>query len=344
MVSNFPGLRLPVSPMSALGLLLPALPNPLRTYPGFAFPSRLKHAGFFKVFKCDTVSLCAWDGRAMLYTCDVPFLTRICSYASRQVFPKPIEEYTVLSYFGDNLVIAEHDNWRRQRRVTAPAFSSKMFARLWIDMRNIVEEMVQQDKWAERTERYQGNAYVPSNLSPDEEYVAAPGEIYFSHVVDITLRMALAAIARTGFGIDFSWRSDESFTQVCTEFGEPQRWHWWLSFLDRIYAEYDSSPIPRYIKAVSDWVEESIFMQSLLEDLESLWSTTSLLPVRVFWVIARWFMAEIYAVIRRPVRSDWKPKTMEIQEALHLVSKDSTLRLAMPSVSASDPDDDRINS
>ena len=328
--------------MSALGLLLPALPNPLRTYPGFAFPSRLKHAGFFKVFKCDTVSLCAWDGRAMLYTCDVPFLTRICSYASRQVFPKPIEEYTVLSYFGDNLVIAEHENWRRQRRVTAPAFSSKMFARLWIDMRNIVEEMVHQDKWAERTERYQPNMYDPNNAN--EEYVPASGEIYFPHVVDITLRMALAAIARTGFGIDFSWRSDESFTDVCAEFGEPQRWKWWLSFLDRIYAEYDSSPIPRYTKVVSDWVKDSVFMQSLLEDLDNLWSITLLLPARFFWVIIRWCMAEIHAVVRRPVRSDWKPKTMKIQEALHLVSKDSTLRLAMPSVSASDPGDDRIES
>jgi hypothetical protein len=260
------------------------------------------------------------------------------------VFPKPIEEYTVLSYFGDNLVIAERENWRRQRRVTAPAFSSKMFARLWIDMRNIVEEMFQQDKWVERTERYQPNIYAPGNASLIEEYVPAPGEIYFPHVVDITLRMALAAIARTGFGIDFSWRSDESFTQVCAEFGEPRRWNWWLSFLGRIYAEYDSSPIPRYTKAVNDWVEESVFMQSLLEDLKNLWSITLLLPARVLWAIARWFMAEIYAVIRRPMRSDWKPKMMKIQEALHLVSKDSTLRLAMPSVSIPDPDDDGIDS
>jgi hypothetical protein len=325
--------------MSTLGLVLPALPNPLRTYPGFAFPSKLKHAGLFKVFKCDTVSLCAWDGRAILYTCDVPFLTRICSYASRQVFPKPIEEYTVLSYFGDNLVIAEHENWRRQRRVTAPAFSSKMFARLWIDMRNIVGEMAQQDKWVERTESYQPNAYVPSHASPGDEYVPAPGEIYFPHVVDITLRMALAAIARTGFGIDFSWRSDESFTQVCAEFGEPRRWKWWLSFLDRIYAEYDSSPIPRYTKVVSDWVEDSVFMQSLLEDLESLWLTTLFLPARIVWKMTLWCMAEIYAVIRRPTRNDWRPKTMKVQEALHLVSKDSTLRLAIPSVSISDAGD-----
>ena len=280
----------------------------------------------------------------MLYTCDVPFLTRISSYASRQAFPKPIEEYTVLSYFGDNLVIAEHENWRRQRRVTAPAFSSKMFARLWIDMRNIVEEMLHQDKWVERTERYQPNSYVPSNATINEEYVPAPGEIYFPNVVDITLRMALAAIARTGFGIDFSWRSDESFTQVCTEFGEPRRWNWWLSFLDRLYAEYDSFPIPRYTKAVSNWVADSVFMQSLLEDLESLWSITLLLPARILWIIARWIIAEIYAVIRRPVRNDWKPKTMKIQEALHLVSKDSTLRLAIPSVSAQDPEDARIDS
>jgi hypothetical protein len=292
--------------MSALGLLLPALPNPLRTYPGFAFPSRLKHTGLFKVFKCDTVSLCAWDGRAMLYTCDVPFLTRICSYASRQVFPKPIEEYTVLSYFGDNLVIAEHENWRRQRRITAPAFSSKMFARLWIDMRNIVEEMVQQDKWVDRTEGYQSNAYVPSNASPGDEYVPAPGEIYFPHVVDITLRMALAAIARTGFGIEFSWRSDESFTQVCTEFGEPRRWNWWLSFLDRIYAEYDSSPIPRYTKVVNDWVGDSVFMQSLYGGLGEF-VVDHLAPARAY------FLDYCSMVHSRNLRSDPPADTQRLE-------------------------------
>lgn len=257
MVSDFPGLRFIVSPMSALGLLLPALPYPLKTYAGFAFPWELKHRHLFRLFKCDTISLCGWDGRALLYTCDVPFLTRICSYASRQSFPKPIEEYTVLSYFGDNLVIAEHDNWRRQRRVTAPAFSSRMFARLWIDMRHIVEEMVQQDKWVERTE-----GYTPSTnraLATDESYAPAPGEVYFPHVVDITLRMALAAIARTGFGIDFRWRSDESFTQVCAEFGEPLRWTWWLDLLDVCYGFLDRSFVPRCLQQSSTFLEESLF-------------------------------------------------------------------------------------
>jgi cytochrome P450 len=76
-----------------------------------------------------------------------PNLNSIHDYASHQVFPKLIK---VPSSFGNNLVIAEHENWYRQRRVTAPVFSSKMFARLWINMRNIVEEMFH--KWVERTD------------------------------------------------------------------------------------------------------------------------------------------------------------------------------------------------
>jgi cytochrome P450 len=70
-----------------------------------------------------------------------PNLNPFHNYASHQVFPKPIEGYIVLSSFGNNLVIVEHENWRRQRRVTAPAFPSKVFKRLWIDMHDIVEEM-----------------------------------------------------------------------------------------------------------------------------------------------------------------------------------------------------------
>jgi hypothetical protein len=93
--------------------LLPRLPLPFVTYPGFSFPWELKHKGLFEKFKCDTVSLCPGDGRALLFTADVPFITEMSSFAWREVFPKPIEEYKVLSYLGSNLVICEGESWRR---------------------------------------------------------------------------------------------------------------------------------------------------------------------------------------------------------------------------------------
>ena len=51
-----------------------------------------------------------------------------------------------------------------------------MFTRLWVDMRDILSEMVVQENWEER--------------------MAKDGELVVPHVVDLTLRMALAAIAR----------------------------------------------------------------------------------------------------------------------------------------------------
>jgi cytochrome P450 len=116
--------------MSAIGVFLPALPYPLVTYPGFSFPWTLKHKGLFGKLKCDTVSICGADGRAMLFTADVSFINYMTSYGSRDNFPKPVDEYKVLSYLGSNLVICEGESWRRQRRIGAPAFSKKMFERL----------------------------------------------------------------------------------------------------------------------------------------------------------------------------------------------------------------------
>jgi len=42
---------------------------------------------------------------------------------SRSRFPKPVQHYTVLSFFGRNIVASEWDEWKKYRKITAPAFS-----------------------------------------------------------------------------------------------------------------------------------------------------------------------------------------------------------------------------
>lgn len=322
MVSNFPGLRLFVSPMSPPGLLLPALPFPLFTYPGFSFPWELKHAGLFAKFKCDTVSLCAGDGRAMLFTADVPFIQRMSAFTSREVFPKPVDEYKVLSYLGSNLVICEGESWRRQRRIGAPAFSKGMFERLWLDMRDIVREMVEQERWQERTEP----THPPSTLTYNG-YTPQPGEVLVPHVVDLTLRMALAAIARAGFGMDFEWEAEESFTKVCQEFGNPQRPHWWLTILGWVYNFTDPLVAPVY--HLFDQLSRAI-PSALIATVAYVWTTWPLLPVRISWAVAAYWVAEFLTMFARPTEADWNPRKIKVHEALHLVAKDSTLRIAIP--------------
>ena len=43
--------------------------------------------------------------------------------ASRARFPKPFEEYLALSFFGHNIVVSEGEEWKKYRKISAPAFS-----------------------------------------------------------------------------------------------------------------------------------------------------------------------------------------------------------------------------
>jgi hypothetical protein len=42
---------------------------------------------------------------------------------SRARFPKPVKAYKVLTVFGGNIVASEGEEWKRYRKVAAPAFS-----------------------------------------------------------------------------------------------------------------------------------------------------------------------------------------------------------------------------
>jgi len=44
-------------------------------------------------------------------------------FSSRLKFPKALEKYGLLSFFGTNVLTAEFDDWKRHRKITAPAFT-----------------------------------------------------------------------------------------------------------------------------------------------------------------------------------------------------------------------------
>lgn len=54
---------------------------------------------------------------------------------ARARFPKPISAYQILATFGSNILVTEGDEWKRQRKIAAPAFSevrSACFSNLWM--------------------------------------------------------------------------------------------------------------------------------------------------------------------------------------------------------------------
>ena len=43
--------------------------------------------------------------------------------SSRARFPKPVKEYQSLSFFGHNIIVSEGEEWKKYRKISAPAFS-----------------------------------------------------------------------------------------------------------------------------------------------------------------------------------------------------------------------------
>jgi cytochrome P450 len=48
-------------------------------------------------------------------------LQEITTHRAR--FPKPLEQYRLLTFFGGNIVSSEGEDWKRYRKIAAPAFS-----------------------------------------------------------------------------------------------------------------------------------------------------------------------------------------------------------------------------
>lgn len=44
-------------------------------------------------------------------------------FSSRPRFPKPVHAYKILNFFGNNIVTTEFDEWKRYRKISAPAFN-----------------------------------------------------------------------------------------------------------------------------------------------------------------------------------------------------------------------------
>ena len=43
-------------------------------------------------------------------------------FSSRLRFPKSLQDYRILKFFGSNIIVTEFDEWKRYRKIAAPAF------------------------------------------------------------------------------------------------------------------------------------------------------------------------------------------------------------------------------
>ena len=85
-----------------LRLVLPTHPYPFSTYPGFAFPWSLEYFGLFTKSVAGTIPCALHQTRVESYT-HARFRSP-CPFTALEAWPKPVEEYGVLSHFGGNVV------------------------------------------------------------------------------------------------------------------------------------------------------------------------------------------------------------------------------------------------
>ncbi|KAF9530338.1 cytochrome P450 [Crepidotus variabilis] len=104
---------------------------------------------------------------------------------SRTVFPKPVELYVFLSFFGKNIVVSEGEEWKIYRKIAAPAFSERNNKLVWDETSRILHELFE-EVWGEK------------------EVVTV------NHFLDITLPLALSAISSAGFGKRMTWDENEA--------------------------------------------------------------------------------------------------------------------------------------
>ncbi|KAI0030490.1 614/534 cytochrome P450 [Vararia minispora EC-137] len=177
-VGDFPGARVLLSPASVIsGLLSRFLYS---CCPALA-------AGF------DPFEKVGWDASTtvsfypttsiIVEVADPAAIKEIVTHRAR--FPKPLEWYGVLKLFGTNVVTTEGNEWKKHRKVAAPAFTEKNYRMVWDETARIMQDLL------------------------DNEWKRAP-EIQVNNAIDLAVPITLYIIASAGFGHRISWAEEKN--------------------------------------------------------------------------------------------------------------------------------------
>ncbi|RDB24803.1 hypothetical protein Hypma_007792 [Hypsizygus marmoreus] len=180
-IQNHPGYRTLLSPTGVVANFLPPTSG---IAPGRNYLFINKHR-MFEYFGSDIHSVISiWPKSLVtLNLADASAIKEVSSSRSR--FPKPVHQYTVLTFFGRNIVASEGDEWKKYRKISAPAFNDKNNRMVWDETIKIMDSLFK-DVWGNK----------PS--------------ITTDHCVEVTLPIALFVIGAAGFGREISWREDDS--------------------------------------------------------------------------------------------------------------------------------------
>ncbi|GBE81403.1 hypothetical protein SCP_0311320 [Sparassis crispa] len=175
-IQNFPGFRV----LFGVGNQLLRHRIPLISFGNFA-TWKYKHKDFADAGMDIFSTVSVWPHVVTYFVADAPALKEIT--ASRARFPKPLWQYKVLSFYGSNIVITEGDEWKRHRKITAPAFSERNNRLVWDESIRIVQDLC-------------GTVWGTKE------------DITIDNIVNLTVPIALFVIGVAGFGRRISWSED----------------------------------------------------------------------------------------------------------------------------------------
>lgn len=175
-VGNLPGYR---TVINASGTLVNFLPRFGVFSPGRNWAFEDKFSSYAAAGIDIIAHVGVYPARGAFFVADPAAVKEITTYRSR--FPKPVEYYGTLSFFGYNIVASEGEDWKRYRKITAPAFSDRNNRLVWDETVSIMNDLFD-NAWENKK------------------------EITIDHCLDLTLPITLFTISAAGFGHKLSWK------------------------------------------------------------------------------------------------------------------------------------------
>ncbi|EKM77564.1 hypothetical protein AGABI1DRAFT_101616 [Agaricus bisporus var. burnettii JB137-S8] len=179
-VGNIPGYRILVNTNSTYAYLI--APRIRGFSQGMNHYIRDKHSIYARA-GCDIAAhVSVFPDKADLFVADANVTKEITTYRAR--FPKPVELYDSLSFFGYNVVASEGEAWKKYRKICAPSFSERNNRLVWDEAVSTMNDIF-------------------NNAWENKERVVV------DHFLDITLPVTLSVISAAGFGHKMTWKGDK---------------------------------------------------------------------------------------------------------------------------------------
>ncbi|KAI0739084.1 cytochrome P450 [Daedaleopsis nitida] len=149
--------------------------------PGQRWSMYAKHDDFARAGTDILTSVSLFSSSVTFFVADPAIAQEVVGARSR--FPKPVEAYDMLASFGSNILVTEGHEWKRQRKIAAPAFSEKNNRLVWNETYRIMEALFR-DVWGDRK------------------------VVEVNHILEVTVPITLLVISIAGFGRRISWDDD----------------------------------------------------------------------------------------------------------------------------------------